>query len=70
MEIDWHYELESWESWIEGASKNKLKRPTTRDFKKLFVVVELYPKANDWIKVNDNDGWQLARDFEVINENR
>tara|TARA_R100001594_G_scaffold699_1_gene2751 strand:+ start:184 stop:351 length:168 start_codon:yes stop_codon:yes gene_type:complete len=48
----------------------RLKRPTTRDFKKLFVVVELYPKANDWIKVNDNDGWQLARDFEVINENR
>jgi hypothetical protein len=48
----------------------RLKRPTTRDFKKLFVVVELYPKANDWIKVNDNDGWQAARDFEVINESR
>ncbi len=48
----------------------RLKRPTTRDFKKLFVVVELYPKANDWIKVNDNDGWQLAKDFEAINENR
>ncbi len=48
----------------------RLKRPTTRDFKKLFVVVELYPKANDWIKVNDNDGWQPARDFEVINGNR
>ena len=48
----------------------RLKRPTTRDFKKLFVVVELYPKANDWIKVDGNDGWQLARDFEVINENR
>ena len=47
----------------------RLKRPTTRDFKKLFVVVEIYPKA-DWIKVNDNDGWQPARDFEVINENR
>ena len=53
----------------------RLKRPTTRDFKKLFVVVEVYtvtpaPEGYDWIKVNDNDGWQLARDFEVINENR
>ena len=48
----------------------RLKRPTTRDFKKLFIVVEVYTKGYDWIKVNDNDGWQSANDFEVINESR
>ena len=45
----------------------KLKFPTTRNFNKVFLVTEW---LNNWIKVLGRDGWQSAKDFEVINESR
>ena len=45
----------------------KHKRPTTKNFNKAFLITEW---CNYWIKVMGRDGWQSAKDFEVINESR
>jgi len=45
----------------------KLKCPTTRDFKNVFLVTE---GRINWIKVLGRDGWQRITDFEAINESR
>ena len=47
----------------------KLKRPTTRNFNKVFLVTEFAdPGIKHWIKVLGRDGWQRITDFEVVNE--
>ena len=45
----------------------KLKRPTTRDFNKVFLVTECRPP---WLKVLGHTGWQRIAEFEVINASR
>ena len=45
----------------------KLKRPTTRNFNKAFLVTEFAePTIKEWIKVLGRDGWQSAADYEVV----
>jgi len=45
----------------------KLKCPTTRDFKNVFLVMEW---RINWIKVLGHEGWHRMTDWEVINESR
>ena len=45
----------------------KLKRPTTRNFNKVFLVTEV---EGGWVKVQSNKGWQPITDFEVVNASR
>ena len=30
LEVDWYYNLESWESWVDGIFKNSLPRPSSK----------------------------------------
>ena len=45
----------------------KLKCPTRRDIKNVFLVTEWHL---NWIKVLGYGGWNHITDFEVINESR
>ena len=48
----------------------KVRCPTTKQVGKVFLVTQLSTTATPWLKVMGRDGWQSAKDFEVVNESR
>ena len=49
----------------------KARCPTTKQAGKVFLVTRLSTlQGAPWIKVTGRDGWQSAKDFEVINGSR
>jgi hypothetical protein len=56
----------------------KLKKPTTRDFKEVFLVVDIMTLGSDpaqWLKLDGRKGWVTSgwtpsSDYEVVSETR
>ena len=48
----------------------KFRCPTTKQVGKVFLVTRISDTATPWLKVMGHDGWQSAKDFEVVNASR
>ena len=56
---------------MEVGDLVRLKRPTTKDFNKVFLVTECCTMQQvPWLKVQGHAGWHRKAEFEVIYASR